>query len=203
MKPRPGVGSNRQGIGTAIGMGCHKAGYVGEDVESILYKLLMGFRVDTVASSTILYNVYSIYEFCLVLLTTMWKLSSKASSVVEVCWAGQGLAAPATPIFKDSPVVNVSDTGARKHPRGDNIQETPRIRNVSFFSVFSFVSVVLFELERWLEELWTWMLKFKDAVFSILWEVIQFEFYIFSAMGFGFNGLVYSGNALMAGMGGN
>ncbi|KAH7847088.1 hypothetical protein Vadar_021712 [Vaccinium darrowii] len=25
-------------------------------------------------------------------------------------------------------------------------------------------------VERWLEELWTWMLKFKDAVFGILWE---------------------------------
>lgn len=25
-------------------------------------------------------------------------------------------------------------------------------------------------VERWLEELWTWMVKFKDAVFGILWE---------------------------------
>ncbi|XP_047325819.1 uncharacterized protein LOC124929488 isoform X2 [Impatiens glandulifera] len=25
-------------------------------------------------------------------------------------------------------------------------------------------------VERWLEELWTWMIKFKDAIFSLLWE---------------------------------
>ena len=30
------------------------------------------------------------------------------------------------------------------------------------------------KVERWLEDIWVWMLKFKDAVFGIALEVISF-----------------------------
>ncbi|KAI8559112.1 hypothetical protein RHMOL_Rhmol04G0148800 [Rhododendron molle] len=122
-----------------------QAGYVGEDVVSVLYKLLM-VKIHVYTQCT---NGMD-FGLILLLLTTMWKLPNKASLVAEVCWGRGDRVSPLGIIYIDEvvkitkKVVNVPEKGARKHPRGYNIQET-LIRNVTFFSVFSFLSVVLFE----------------------------------------------------------
>ncbi|KAK6117439.1 hypothetical protein DH2020_048818 [Rehmannia glutinosa] len=96
-----------------------QAGYVGEDVESILYKLL------TVAE----FNVQAAQQG-MVYIDEVDKITKKAESL-NISRDVSVRVFKKTPKIFGRTIVNVPEKGARKHPRGDNIQNSTNGQDIN------------------------------------------------------------------------